>query len=255
MRKLGGIVTKKNKKLRKNFKKKIILIVLILLFCLIIFGCFYTIYTKTIDVKEENINEKSEEQTDEIIGELVDLNKKNEDVIGWIKIDNSKINYPVLYSGDDYYLRRDYNKDYKREGSIYIDKYNSLTDINLIIHGHNLDTGTMFTDLLKYKEESYYKKHKTIDFYTISDGHMKYEVIAVFLSKVYEKDDDVFKYYKYYGDLTEKEYDEYIKNIKDLSLYDIDVDTQYPTDLITLSTCEFSTDNGRMVVVAKKVES
>ena len=72
----------------------------------------------------------------------------------------------------------------------------------------------MFTDLLKYKEESYYKKHKTIDFYTISDGHMKYEVIAVFLSKVYEKDDNVFKYYKYMVILQKKNMMNILKILK-----------------------------------------
>ena len=77
--------------------------------------------------------------------------------------------------------------------------------------------------------------------------------ISVFLSKVYDKDDDVFKYYKFYGDLTIEEYNDYINNIKDLSLYDSDVTIEYPTKLITLSTCEYSNENGRLVVVAKEI--
>ena len=243
------------KKVSSKFKnKKIMVLVLVLILVLVVF-CFYKVYEKAFSMEKISSDEVEAVENDKIMERLYQLNKKNNEVIGWIRIDNSKINYPVLYSGDDYYLRRDYDKNYKREGSIYVDKHNKLDDVNLIIHGHNLDTGTMFTDLLKYKEETYYNRHKTIDFYTVSEGYSKYEIISVFLSKVYEKDDDVFKYYNYYGDIDQKEYSSYINNIKKKSLYDIDVNASYPEKLITLSTCEFSTDNGRMVVVAKNVES
>lgn len=245
------MINKKTKR-DKSFKKKILLILIVILICIFILGCFLVLRDKANLVKDNDI-ETLDKSKEEIMNKLVKLNKKNKDVFGYIELNNSKISYPVLYSGDDYYLRRDYNKDYKREGSIYVDKHNSLSDLNLIIHGHNLDTGTMFTDLLKYKEEAYYKKHKVFSFYTISDGYSEYEVLAVFLSKVYEKDDEVFKYYKYYGDLDEEKYNEYIRNVKELSLYDTGVVSKYPEKLITLSTCEFSRENGRMVVVLKEI--
>ena len=110
--------------------------------------------------------------------------------------------------------------------------------------------GSMFHDLLEYKDKDFFKKHKTVKFYTL-DGYKEYEIISAFTSKVYKKTDNVFKYYKYYGDKINNNYDEYIKNIKNLSLYKTNTKVTNE-NLITLSTCEYSTKNGRMVVVAKE---
>ncbi len=231
--------------------RKVIFILVFIALCFIGMGIY--LVNNSLD-ESDGVSEVkvTTEVSDTVLDKVKKLNKKNADVIGWIKLVNSKINYPVLYSGDDFYLNYNYKKEYSKEGSIFIDKYNSLDDINLIIHGHNMNNGHMFHDLISYKEKSYYEDHKFIDFYTL-DEHKRYEVIAVFLSKVYKKTDDVFKYYKFYGDISISEYSEYIKNIKKLSLYEIDSSSKYPTKLISLSTCEYSNENGRLVVVAKEV--
>ncbi len=239
-------------------KRKLILI-LILLIIVLLGVVIYFIYSRDVDSKDKVLEKQEEVLTEEEIDEdkakldeINNLNLENEHVVGWIKINDSKIDYPILYSGDDYYIYYNYKKEFTNDGSIYIDKHNSLNDINLIIHGHNMSNGNMFHDLINYKDKSYYDDHKIIDFYTLTE-HKKYEIVSVFLSKVYNKDDDVFKYYKFYGDLTIEEYNDYINNIKDLSLYDFDAVVKYPTKLITLSTCEYSNENGRLVVVAKEI--
>ncbi len=244
----------KNKKKKKNKRKKLIIIVALLL---IVFGTILTLialhYFNDNKSKETPIPvEVEKKEVDPKYEKLKELNKKNSDVVGWISIKNTIVNYPVLHSDDDYYLDHNYNKKYQREGSIFIDKHNNIDDINLIIHGHNMGNGKMFHTLINYKKESYYKKHKTIDYYTL-DGHKKYQIVAVFLSQVYEKDADVFKYYKFYGKKSEDYYNMYIKNVKELALYDTGVDAIYPTKLISLSTCEYTNENGRLVVVAKEV--
>lgn len=233
-------------------RKKLVIFLLVLVVCLILVGLVFIFSFDNDEKKNVDKKEVVTQKVDNKLIELKKLHKSNEHIVGWIKLDDSKIDYPVLYSGDDYYLNNNYKKEYSREGSIFIDKHNSLDDINLIIHGHNMSNGNMFHELINYKEKSYYEKHKIIDFYTL-DEHKKYEVISVFLTKVYKKTDNVFKYYKFYGDVTLSDYNDYISNIKKLALYDIDATAKYPTKLISLSTCEYTNDNGRLVVVAKEV--
>lgn len=110
--------------------------------------------------------------------------------------------------------------------------------------------GTMFHDLINYKEESFYQKNNQIQIYTKKEKQT-YEIISASLSKVYKKKDNVFKYYKYYGNLDQTKYYEYIKNIKDLSLYKIKKTSSYPNELIKLSTCEYTNEKGRLVVATR----
>lgn len=236
----------------KNKKIKLIISITILVISLICLGTY--LLNNRVE-KHQPISKNKVVDKDKIkLEELQKLYKDNNDLYGWIKIEGTNIDYPVMYiEGEDYYLRRDFYKKYYKPGSIFIDKNNKIEprDINLIIHGHNMKDGLMFYNLTKYKEEEFYKKHKKITLYTLN-GKEEYEVIAVFLSKIYTVSDTTFKYYKYYHIETEEEYNDYINNIKERNLYQIKTTAQYPEQLITLSTCEYSQKNGRMVVVAKK---
>ena len=158
--------------------------------------------------------------------------------------------------GKDYYLRRDFNKNKNTAGTLYIDKYNMIEprDTNLIIYGHNMNNdGTMFHDLELFREEDFYKKHKNFFYYTLKEKE-EYEIVSVFISEVYRVIDEEFKYYKFYNADDKEDMDEYLKNIKKLGLYDTGVDIEYGDELLTLSTCEYSKENSRFVVVAKKVK-
>jgi len=185
------------------------------------------------------------------------LYDENPDYIGWISIDDTEIDYPVMHiSGDNqFYINHNFDKEKERHGSLFLDKSCDvlLPSTNYMIYGHNMKDGTMFHDLRYYKEKSYYEKHKIIHFDTIYED-ADYEIIAVFLSEVYNKDENVFKYYQFIQADNENEFNDYIKNIKALSLYKIDVTAEYGDQLLTLSTCDYSNENGRMVVVAKKIK-
>lgn len=179
----------------------------------------------------------------------------NKDFVGVLSIPDTIINYPVMYTkGEDYYLRRSFDKKQSDAGTLFIDKHNNIDPIadNIIIYGHNMKNGTMFHELLNYKKENYYKEHKYIYFNKVDDSE-KYEIISVFYSKVYYETDNVFKYYKFYNASNEEELNDYVKNIKKLSLYNTNLDAKLGDKFITLSTCEYSQENGRFVVVAKKV--
>lgn len=246
------------KKFRWN-KKKIIALVVLIIVIISISGYFIYNYLAphhpTLEVPNTSA-ETIEEEYDPKLDEIKKLYEENNDLIGWLQIDGTKIDYPVMYTpGEDYYLRRDFYKKSFTGGTLYIDKHNIMEprDINLIIHGHNMSNGTMFADLIKYKDKNYYEDHKHIVYYTL-EGKEEYEVIAVFLSKVYNVGDNVFKYYKFYGEQNQEQYFEYIVNIKTLDMHDIELSATYPERLLTLSTCDYYTTDGRLVVVAKQVK-
>ena len=188
--------------------------------------------------------------------EFKDLYLQNSDTIGWIKAENTTIDYPVVCTPNDeqYYIHRDFNKEYSYNGCIFA---GSTTDIitpsdNIIMYGHHIVGKKMFGALDYYEDEQYYKEHKYITFDTLRQTGT-YEVIAAFRTKVYPDDYEGFQFYRY-TNTNKEDFEEYIKNIKELSAYNIPTTAEYGDQLITLSTCAYHTYNGRFVVVAKRIE-
>ena len=182
------------------------------------------------------------------------LIKRNPDFAGWIRIEGTVIDYPVMFPPKeaDFYLHHDFDKNDSKSGVPYIGKNCGQDCDNTIIYAHNMKNGTMFAGLLKYKDESFYKDHPVISFDTVEENGI-YDIIAVFREKVHYRDEmDVFRYYDYCGELDENKYNDYINNIKSLSLYETGKTAVHGQKLLTLSTCSYHTENGRFVVVAVK---
>ena len=205
--------------------------------------------------KEESAEEKTEEQ--EVISPLeryLELCRQNNDLAGWIMIEDTNINYPVMYTPaeKDFYLKHNFDKESSIYGVPYIAEHCSPSEPsdNIIIYGHHMNDGSMFADLMKYESKQFYEAHKTIRFDTITEV-AEYEIVSVFKTTVY--DEDGFKFYLFSNAKSDKEFDGYIKSCKSLELYDTGVSAVYGDKLITISTCEYSKKNGRMVVVAKKI--
>lgn len=181
----------------------------------------------------------------------------NKDIVGWLQIPDTKIDYPVVWTPEDenYYLYKDIEGKEDKNGSLILDTDSSLSPLttNLIIHGHNMRSGAMFGNLTDYENQDYYENHKNIILYT-EECQRNYEVIAVFRSQVYKKSQDVFKFYKFFQADTQEEFDDFYNNIKDLSLYDTGVTAEFGDRFITLSTCVYHVEQGRFVVVAKEIE-
>ncbi len=207
----------------------------------------------TVITPEETIQEPKT-----VLKKYAKLYKLNSNMIGWIRINGTIIDYPVLWlEGDnDYYLEHDFYGEKSKYGQIILDYRCDFEtpSTNLIFHGHHMSDGTMFGSLRRYQRESYYNKHKYIQFDTIYEKGT-YEIFAVFLSKIYNKDDKVFKYYNFIDAATEEEFDSYVASVKALSLYETGITPVYGDELIALSTCEYSQDNGRLVVVARKLSA
>ena len=182
----------------------------------------------------------------------------NEDMAAWLQIPDTIIDYPVMWTPRDenYYIKRGFDGLRNQNGCLILDTDSCLDPLttNQIIHGHNMRSGAMFGTLDRYKDEDYFKEHKSIILYT-KQCQRNYEVIAVFRSQVYKKTDTVFKFYKFFQADTEEEFNEFYDNIKAMSLYDTGVTAEFGDHFLTLSTCSYHVDYGRFVVVAKEVES
>lgn len=182
----------------------------------------------------------------------------NSDMVGWLQIPGTNIDYPVMWTPRDenYYLYRAFDGSENKNGSLILDTDSSLDPLttNLIIHGHNMRSGEMFGNLTDYEDPDYFEDHKQIILYT-GECQRNYEIVAVFRSQVYKKNDQVFKFYKFFQADTQAEFDDFYKNIKDLALYDTGVTAQFGDHFITLSTCVYHVEQGRFVVVAKEVEA
>lgn len=184
---------------------------------------------------------------------LLALHEKNPDCVAWITIEGTVIDYPVMYrpSQKNYYLYRDFNGNHASAGALFIAENCDPDDSdNVIIYGHHMNSGKMFAALNKYKKLSFYEEHKRIVYETLN-GHETYEIMFAFTTPVYTGHD--FEYYTFSKANSAEEYDAYISACRERTLYDTGVTTQYGDKLLTLSTCEYSQKNGRMVVVARKI--
>jgi sortase B len=175
----------------------------------------------------------------------------NPDMIGWIKIDGTTIDYPVMQTPDrpDFYLKHDFEKQYSVYGVPYAAE-GCLIDPqsdNITIFGHHMKSGKMFGALESYKSKDFWQEHPTIRFDTRA-GFGTYEIIAVFRTTPAR-----FPYNHFISASGNAEFDEYVRRCKVLSFYDTDSAVVYGDKLITLSTCEYSERNSRLVVVAKKI--
>lgn len=190
-----------------------------------------------------------------VLEEYQTLYNKNKRLIGWLKIDDTNIDYPVMQTtNNEYYLDHNYEQEYDRNGSLFLDADCDVVrrNTNLIIYGHHMKSGKMFGNLNKYSSESYCKEHSIIQFDTIYEKGT-YEVMYVFRSRIFNEDEIVFKYYQFLDASSEKEFNSNMQEMAALSLYDTGVTARYGDELLTLSTCDNSEEEGRFVVVAKRV--
>lgn len=202
--------------------------------------------------------ETQEKEEPQILPQYEEIYQENQDLVGWIKIEDTPIDYPVMQTFDDpiFYIHRNWDKNESQTGLPLIDARCTLESENIIIYSHNMKNGTMFGSLKKYNEESFYEEHQTIKFDTIYEEN-EYQIIAVLLAQVFYDEapaEGEFVYYDYIELDSEEQFQEYIDQVKALSLYDTGVTAEYGDSLITLCTCNYHVKDGRFLVVAKKIQ-
>ncbi len=216
----------------------------------------------TTDLSDSEFDDQPQEEETikasdlKVLPQFADIYEKNHDMIGWLTIENTDINYPVMQieADNSYYLNHSFDKSKDKNGTLFVDGRNDVInrDDNIIIYGHNMRSGAMFGQLKNFLDEDYAWTHRFIEFDTIYET-AQYRIVGVGLSEVEYQDDDSFRYYDFLDADDEEEFDEAISNIKKLvSIGDMDV--EFGDELITLSTCNSYTEDGRMFVMAKRIK-
>ncbi|MBP1543619.1 MAG: class B sortase [Oscillospiraceae bacterium] len=244
-----------------------------------------------VDLKNQTPTQEQIEQMPEgtINEEYAALYEANDDFVGWITIDGTNINYPVLQSGDystfekcatydlygcsfcdqiekdpelakQFYLHHDFNRNALFDGNIFADFDGKFTPDsmpnNTILYGHNMLYKYQFSALTNYSNNiDFLKQSPVIEFNTLYQKN-KYKIFAVFITNVSEELGEVFDYYNYVSYKNSSEFYNYVLECMDRSIYETGVDIEYGDELLTLSTCDASTgfqEDMRLIVVARKV--
>lgn len=194
---------------------------------------------------------------DGILVRYAELYAQNPDMVGWLTIEDTPIDYPVVQRKEDpeYYLHRDFNGEEASAGTLFLDGSCDLErpSDNLIIYGHHMKSGKMFGKLQNYEDKEFYEAHRTFVFDTIRE-HREYQVLSVFRGQAYAADDtEHFHYYDFINAEDQADFDQFVEQVTSLSQYQTGVTAEYGDELLTLSTCAYHKEEGRFVVVAKRI--
>ena len=200
----------------------------------------------------ESPEELPEEPTEPtILPEYAALYEENSEMVGWMTIDGTPIHYPVMQSPDrvDFYLDHNFDRVKNGHGCLYVRESCDVfaPSDNLTIYGHHMRNGTMFAGLDNYLKKDFYEKYPSIRFDTLYERHT-YTIFAVFTTTA--SVGRGFAYHLFEDAADEADFQDFVSTCKSLSLYETGITPVYGDKMITLSTCEYSQDNGRLVVVA-----
>ena len=184
------------------------------------------------------------------VSKIRKMKSENSDYIGHISIPKTGVNYPVMQTKDnpDFYLNHGFDKQYDFKGTPYLSAYCDLkSSDNLIIYGHNINGGRMFGELTKYRDKSFYENHKYLYFET--EQKKLYEIFAVISVDV-----NAFTYWKFVMAIDEADFNKFVSEVKERSIYKTEIEPKYGEQLLTLSTCDNGRGNNyRFVVFAKPI--
>lgn len=267
--------------IRRNFpckgdsiKQKVLkiifwILIIVVVVCLAMIGNrLYTDYRTEKDNSEiqsmfhedNNSSETTDKKTDKktMLSSFNELFQANNEIVGWLKIDNSNINYPVMQTDDNsYYLSNDFYKKESKTGALFADFrcdiFENRSD-NVVIYGHNTKQGNFFSQLGKYKKLDFVKQNPLIHFTNLYKKE-EFKVIACFLTNINASQDNgvLFDYHNRINFNNEKEFKDFYDNCKKRSYYVIKDDVKFGDELLTLSTCSTEFWDARFVVVARKL--
>ena len=190
-----------------------------------------------------------------ILLEYAPLYEKNSDMAGWLTIEGTRINYPVMHTPGrpDYYLERDFDRNYNPWGCLYAREECDLEEPsdNVTIYGHHMKDGSMFAGLNAYTDREFWESHRYIRFDTLTEHHT-YAIFAVFTTTASEGQG--FAYHDFISADDAREFDTFIAKCLSNSLYGTDLVPEYGDKILCLSTCEYSQTNGRLVVAAVRID-
>lgn len=215
------------------------------------------LYSNLAAVREQDVQQKISSESS-VQPTSRNLYLENSDMVGWIRIDGTDIDYPVVQRVDEpnYYLKHDFAGRYTDYGCPFMQAYCDAlaSSDNLILYGHNMKDCSMFADLAKYCSKDFWQTHKTVWFDT-ELGSYAYEIFAVIHTTVQADDADAFPFYRFVDAASPEEFADYVSACQAQALYDTGISAEYGDKLLTLSTCDNITDDGRLLVIAKQTET
>ena len=191
----------------------------------------------------------------EVLPQYATLHAQNPHFFGWVKIDDTPIDYPVMFSPEDpeHYLHRDFFGEYAYSGTPFLEGSCDPDGTYYIVYAHHMKDGTMFSSLIRYRDREYWEAHPVIRFDTLYEQR-EYRIVAAFMSRVYRAEErGVFRYYEYTNLTAPEQFEAYVKGVSDSALYSTGEAMAYGDELLALSTCNYHTADGRFVVVAKRI--
>lgn len=174
----------------------------------------------------------------------------NEDVCAWLQVPDTKISYPVVQGEDnEEYLHKTFKGKKNKAGSVFMDVNNSrdFSDKNTVLYGHNMKSGSMFHDLVNFKEEEFFNAHRIFYIYLADGRTLGCEIFSAEIAEATAG-------YHQPSFETDEEFLDFANNLKELSLFPTDVEITAEDRIITLSTCSYEFNEARMVLHAKVIE-
>ena len=207
-----------------------------------------------ITVSPEPAQEEAQNaQNTVILEQLSELYLQNDELGGWVRIDGTKINYPVMLTPDnpEKYLHLSFSKKYSDSGVPFIGEGYSISprSDNIVLYGHHMQSGAMFAAIVKYQEKKFLQNHPVIYFSTLYDEG-EYEIFAAIATDL--RSARKLRCYTFVTAADEADFQSFISGLRAASFYDTDVDVKYGDDLLTLSTCAYHSNEGRFIIVARK---
>lgn len=241
--------------MRKWFTRIIVAMLMVVMAISIFYISDY--YSKSIENEEmykeikESIKVEKSIVPEKEVRSKNNKSEKNPEMVGWISIPGTGIDYPVMQSQDrkSFYLNHDYYGNYSVYGCPYLQENCRINQSdNLIIYGHHMSDGSMFAPLQNYVSLDFWQSHQFIEF-TAGQNSCRYRIFCVFKTSA----DSGFRYNAFVNAENKEQFDEFIDNCRKHSLYDTGISADFGDSILTLSTCEYSLTNGRLVVMAKKI--
>lgn len=197
------------------------------------------------------IEETQEEQQ---YTEYAALYAENSDFVGWLHIDNTNIDYPVMSTPEEpeYYLRRAFDKTSSQGGTPFVGADSTIDSDLFIVYGHNMKNETMFGTLDYYAAKAFWEENPSLLFTTTAECR-EYEVFAALETRILYQNETGYRWYYQAGDLTEEAFDELVSYLLGNALYDTGITPSYGEQIIILSTCSYQEDNGRFLIAARRI--
>lgn len=235
----------------KKKKRRIGFIIAEIACVIVIIVCAVLIFQQVNQYQEADND--FEEITEQYERDIDLLESDNPNCIGWVSVSDTRIDYPVMYTPNDpeYYLHRNFEGQYSAAGTPFLGE-NCLVDGNSsIVYGHNMNDGSMFASLNKFANPDFGLEH-TIEYKTIVNSGT-YKLLGCWYEDLTTS--SRYPFWEQVGNLDEQRFNDYVANIKRLSLYDSGMTASYGDELLALVTCSYGSSDERFIVVAVKTDT